>query len=109
MTFISFFAGDDPALNYAVTHVFLPVEVPKESDYTVQNDLSLARAVCTAAHAYTTHIDDTLRPQWQAITKMLDNLQASVQSAHLAKDEVISQLGSMQSGGTQPSSFPNPS
>ena len=100
MDFISFFNADDPALNYAVTHVFFPVEVPKESDYTIKNDLSLARAVCTAAHAYTAHIDDALRDQWHPIAKMLDNLQTSVRSGHLGKGDVISQLSSMQSGGT---------
>ena len=100
MSFISLLAADDPALNYVVTHVFFPVVVPKKSDFTIQNDLALARAVCTAAHAYTTHIDDSSRPQWQSIAKMLDNLRASVQFEHLDKGSVLAQLGSMQSGGT---------
>ena len=99
MKFTSLFNADDPTLNYAVTHVFFPVEVPKGSDYTIKNDLSLARAVCTAAHAYG-HVNDTLRDQWDPIAKMLDNLQASIQSGRLGKGDVISQLGSMQSGGT---------
>ena len=100
MVFTSFFNADDPALDYAVTHVFFPVVVPNISDCTIRNDLSLACAVCTAAHAYTAHIDDTLRDQWDPIAKMLDNLQASVQSGQLGKGDVISQLGSMQPGGT---------
>ena len=99
MDFISLFAADDPALNYVATHVFFPPVVPRKSDFTIQNDLALARAVCTAAHAYTTHIDDDSRPQWQSIVHMLDNLRASVQLEHLDKGNVLAQLGSMRSGG----------
>lgn len=104
MTYISLFAADDPTLNYVVTHVFFPVEIPKESDYTIQNDLSLARAVCTAAHAYITHIDDSIKPQWHAITKALDNLQTSVHFERLDKANTVSQLGNMRPGGKLSSS-----
>ena len=100
MNFVSLLAVDDPALNYVATHVFFPPTVPRDSDFTILNDLALARAVCTAAHAYTTHIDDSSRPQWQSIINMLDNLRASVQFEHLDKGNVLAQLGSMQSGGT---------
>ena len=99
MNFTSLLAADDPALNYVVTHVVFPVKVPTGSDYTIENDLALVRAVRTAAHAYTTPIDESLKPQWHSIVKMLDNLQASVQFKHLDKDNIISQLSSMQSGG----------
>ena len=100
MSFISLLAADDPALNYVATHVFFPPAIPKKSDFTIQNDLALARAVCTTAHAYTTYIDDSSRPQWQSIVNMLDNLRASVQCEHLDKGNVLAQLGRMQSGGT---------
>ena len=99
MNFTSLLNADDPALDYVVTHVMFPVQVPYRSDCTIENDLALARAVRTAAHAYSTHIDDSLKPQCHSIVKMLDNLQASVQFKHLDKDNIISQLGSMQSGG----------
>lgn len=85
---------------YAVTHVFLPVELPEMSDYTLGNDFSLARAVCAAAHAYTTHIYGTSEEsRWRCITKMLDSLQASVQSERMDKHHVITQLRGMQTGG----------
>ena len=100
MDFISLFAADDPALNYVATHVFFPPVVLRKSDFTIQNDLALARAVCTSAHAYTTHIDDSSSPQWQSIVNMLDNLRASVQFEHLDKGSVLAQLASMHSGGT---------
>ena len=99
MNFTSLFTADNPALDYVVTHVMFPVEVPDESDDTIKNDRALVRAVRTAAHAYTTHIDDSLKPQWRSIVKMLGNLKASVRFWYLDKDSIISQLGSMQTGG----------
>ena len=85
---------------YAVTHVFLPVELPKKNDYTLENEHSLTRAVCGAAHDYGAHVCGTSeQAQWYRITKMLDSLQASVQSVHMDRDYVISQLRGMQTGG----------
>ena len=88
-------------LEYAVTHVFFPITLPNDNDYTHEYDLSLVRAVCAAAHAYTPHVCGTSEEaQWHHITKMLDSLQASVQSERLDKDHVISQLRGMATGGT---------
>ena len=87
-------------LEYAVTHVFLPVRPPTKSDYTPENNHSLASAVCAAAHAYSTHLSGTSeQAQWLRITKMLDNLQAAVHSGHMDHELVISQLRGMQTGG----------
>lgn len=95
------FVHTSASLRYAVTHVFLPVQLPEESDYTPENDHLLARAVCAAAHAYSTHVCGTSEQvQWKRITRMLDNLQASVQSEHMDSDQVISQLQGMQTGST---------
>ena len=92
---------DTSTPNYIVTHVFLPVQLPLDHDNTPENNHSLARAVCAAAHAYGTHLCGTSeQAQWHRITKMLDNLQASVQSEHMDNDHVISQLRGMQTGGT---------
>ena len=86
---------------YAVTHVFFPIRLPKDNDYTHEYDLSLVRAVCAAAHAYTPHVRGTSEEaQWHHITKMLDSLQASVQSERLDKAHVVSQLRAMETGGT---------
>jgi hypothetical protein len=88
-------------LNYVVTHVFLPVQLPDKSDYTLENAHSLTRAVCAAAHTYGTYICGTSeQAQWDRITKMLDHLQASVQSELMHNDQIISQLQGMQTGGT---------
>ncbi|KAF8548129.1 hypothetical protein OG21DRAFT_1599535 [Imleria badia] len=87
-------------LEYIVTHVFLPVDLPKYNDYkSLERDHSLARAVCAAAHAYGTYIPGTTeQARWDRVTKMLDNLQASVQSEYLEKDHIISQLRGMGTG-----------
>jgi hypothetical protein len=95
------FVHTSTSLCYVVTHVFLPVRPPRETDYTPENSHSLARAVCAAAHAYGTHVCGiSEQAQWNGITKMLDNLQASVQSEHMDNDHVISQLRGMETGGT---------
>ena len=89
------------SLNYAVTHVFLPVQLPNKNDYTLEDGHSLARSVCAAAHAYGTHVCGTSeQAEWHRITRMLDNLQVTVQSEHMDNDHVISQLLGMQTGGT---------
>ena len=101
------FVHTPTSLEYAVTHVFLPVKLPYESDYTLENEHSLARAVCAAAHDYGTHVCRASEQiQWHRITKMLDNLQASFQSADsdMNSDHVVSQLRGMQTGGTLPGS-----
>ena len=96
-------SSDDTSMtfNYAVTHVFLPVNLPRSSDYTPENEYSLARAVCAAAHDYGNHVRGTSeQAHWHRITKMLDSLQASFQSGHMVNDQVVSQLQGMQTGGT---------
>ena len=89
-----------PDLDYNVTHVFLPAQLPDVNEFdTLQNELSLARALCTVAHAYTEHVYATSeQAQWHRITKMLDNLQASAQDD--GNICIISQLREMRTGGT---------
>jgi hypothetical protein len=92
---------NSPAFVHIVTHVFLPVQLPDANDNTPENSLSLARAVGAAAHAYGTDVCGTSeQAQWNRITKMLDNLQATVPSEHTDTDHVISQLRRMETGGT---------
>ena len=87
--------------HYAVNHVFFPIYLPGFSRDTPENNHSLARAVCAAAHAYTTYVCGTTeQAQWHRITKMLDNLEAFVQSKYYVDtDHVISQLQGMKIGG----------
>ena len=97
------FVHSPTLLCYVVTHVFLPVELPDQRDYTLENDHSLARAVCAAAHAYagTRGICGTSeQAEWHRVTRMLDNLQASVKSEPMDHHHVIAQLRGMRTGGT---------
>ena len=90
-------------LYYVVTHVFLPLQPPDTDDHTTQNGHLLASAMCTAAHTYGTHICGTSeQAQWHRITKVLDNLQASIQSEHTDDDHLISQLRVLRSLVTRP-------
>ncbi|KAF8443937.1 hypothetical protein L210DRAFT_3643512 [Boletus edulis BED1] len=99
MTSSTAFVHTSKSLEYVATHVFLPVHLPEKSDYSAENNHALARAVCAAAHAYAKHVCGTSeQAQWHRVTKMLDNLQASVQSERLGSDHVISQLQGMQTG-----------
>ncbi|KAG6379652.1 hypothetical protein JVT61DRAFT_10171 [Boletus reticuloceps] len=93
------FAHTSGSLEYTVTHVFFPVELPDADDYTPGNNHSLARAVCAAAHTYDTQILGTSeQDHWHRIIKTLDNLQASVQSEDIDGGHAISQLRGMQAG-----------
>ena len=94
------FAHTPASLFYVITHVFLSLRLPDDCDSTLENEHSLARAVCAAAHAYGTRVCGTYeQAQWHRIAKMLDNLQGTVQSEHMDHDHVISQLRGMQTGG----------
>jgi hypothetical protein len=93
------FVHTSTSLRYVVSHVFLPVRLDS-NHYPLWGEHSLARAVCAIAHAYGTHVSGTAeQAQWNRITKMLDNLQASVQSEHMDSGRVISQLRGMETGG----------
>jgi hypothetical protein len=92
---------NSPTFVHIVTHVFLPARPPDKNDNTPENSDALARVVCAAVHAYGTHVYGTSeQAQWSRITKMLDNLQASIQSEHMDNSHVVSQLREMETGGT---------
>jgi hypothetical protein len=103
------FSDDNPGiLECALTHVFLPCP-PPEAKYggwtrnsILTGDYLLIRPVCAVARAYSEVIDDTLKPQWHCITKMLDYLEAFILPGDLSIEcdsDVISQLCGMQIGG----------
>ena len=95
------FAHTPASFCYTVNHVFRPIDGFDSSHlHTLENERSVARAVCGAAHVYATHIcEPSEQAQWNCISKMLDNLQTTVQSEHMDNDHAISQLRGMQTGG----------
>ena len=87
-------------LRYVVSHVFHLDDSFEKNHNTPENDHSLAHAVCAAAHAYDSHLYGTSeQAQWHPIARMLDNLQASLQSGHMDNVHIVSQLQGMQTGG----------
>ena len=91
--------GDLCTLQYVVTHVFCPLQLPDGDDHTIRNDYSLAGAVTSAMRLYGDCGDQANMAQWRIITQMLDNLHAVVQFERLDRFLTFSQLSSMNVGG----------
>ncbi|KAF8439864.1 hypothetical protein L210DRAFT_3645838 [Boletus edulis BED1] len=91
-------SGDITTLQYIVTHVFCPLQLPDGDDYSVYNDHSLVRLVATVARLYSDHVDQTNIPQWHSVSRMLDNLREIVQFGSLDRSQTVSQLGNMNVG-----------
>ena len=97
--------GELCTLQYIVTHVFCPLQLPDGDDHSIRNDHSLARAVSSVTPLYGDHVDQANVAQWHSITRMLDNLQAIVQFESLDRFQTFSQLSSMNVGGMLSSLF----
>ena len=89
---------DLPTLEYIVTHVFCPLQLPDGDDHSVINDRSLTAAIAAAAHLYTVH-NRSNAPEWHGIPRMLENLRDVVQFQSLDNSKTISQLRQMNVGG----------
>ena len=94
--------GDLPTLEYIVTHVFFPVQLPGGDDRSIRHDCSLAGAITSVLRLYSGHVSKADMPQWHSISQMLDNLRAIVQFEGLDRSQTISQLGGMNVGGKFP-------
>ena len=93
---------DRSTLEYIITHVFFPLQLPDKDDQGVSNDRSLTGAIAAAARLYTVHTGEL--PQWHCILRMLDNLHATVHSRNLDRSLTYSQFQGMNVGG-EPFSF----
>ncbi|KAN0092683.1 hypothetical protein V8E55_003467 [Tylopilus felleus] len=89
---------DSTTLQYIVAHVFCPLRLPDGDDHTARNDHSLATAVTAIARLFGDHVDHANLPQWHCISRMLDNLLATLQFESLDKSRTVSQLTSMNVG-----------
>ncbi|KAF8127616.1 hypothetical protein EV363DRAFT_1452213 [Boletus edulis] len=90
--------GGVAILQYIVTHVFCPLQLPDEDDHSICNDRSLAGTVASVARLYIDYIDQANVPQWHSIAKMLDNLRAVVEVESLDESQITSQLRGMNVG-----------
>jgi hypothetical protein len=75
--------GDHCTLQYIVTHIFCSLQLPDGGDQSIRNDRSLAGAISSVMRLYSDHVDQANMAQWRSIVRMLDNLQAVVQSESL--------------------------
>ena len=91
--------GDISTLEYFVTHVFCPLQLPDGDDHSVSHDCSLAGAIAAVSKLYPVYVGQANIPLWHSISQMLDNLRAVVQFQSLDRSQTISQLGSMDVGG----------
>ena len=91
--------GDFCTLQYIITHVFFPLQLPDGDDHSVRHDHSLAGAIASVARLHSVHVSKADMPQWHSISRMLDNLRAIVQFEGLDRSRTISQLSNMDVGG----------
>ena len=97
------YAGSDVArdktLQYKITHVFCPLQLPGGGDQSPHNDYALSEAVYTSAQAFAEHVSAPAKPQWQRIVRMLCNLNDTMVFEALDEKVVVFQLSSMGVGG----------
>jgi len=86
------------ALEYIITHIFCPIKLPQENDYTPKSDFALLNVVLCSARNFVSVLPDSDQEQWGPLLKMLENLGITTISPSLSKD-IGSQIRSMRGGG----------
>jgi len=89
----------DKTLQYEITHVFCPLQLPDGDDYSLSNDHALSKAAYAYAHSYTDHVSGPEKLHWQRVVGMLHNLSDTTAIEALDAKLVISQLQSMNVRG----------
>ncbi|KAI5993335.1 hypothetical protein EDD15DRAFT_2439801 [Pisolithus albus] len=85
-------------LQYKITHVFCPLQLPDGDDHCHTNDLALSEAVCKSAVDYSKYLGDSAKADWECIGKLLQNLCDATSSHHMKENCVELQLKSMAAG-----------
>ena len=91
---------ENKALQYLVTHVFCPLKLPDGDDHSPDNDRALSSVAYRKACDYFQHIGGSVSAQWQCIVKMLRNLDYAMSPNALDEALLVSQIQSMEIGGT---------
>ncbi|KAI6119096.1 hypothetical protein EV401DRAFT_1861944 [Pisolithus croceorrhizus] len=86
------------ALQYKITHVFCPLQLPDGDDYCHSNDLSLSEAVCQSAVDYSGYLDGSAKADWECVRKLLQNICDTMRIHQLKAKCVDLQLKSMTAG-----------
>ncbi|KAI6041743.1 hypothetical protein EDC04DRAFT_2980494 [Pisolithus marmoratus] len=85
-------------LEYNITHVFCPLQLPDGDDHSHSHDIALSEAVCKSAVDYFTRLDSPEKANWECVKKLLQNLCDAMRFSQLEENRVASQLESMTAG-----------
>jgi hypothetical protein len=85
-------------LEYIITHIFCPIELPQHDDYAATSDRALLDAVMGSARNFASRLPHDEEEQWSPLLKMLKNLGVTTTSISLTK-VIESQIRSMKAGG----------
>ncbi|KAI6137675.1 hypothetical protein BKA82DRAFT_4493645 [Pisolithus tinctorius] len=85
-------------LQYKVTHVFCPLQLPNGDDHSHFNDLALSEAVRDSAFEFDRNLDHLAKTHWECTKKLLRNLCEAICFHQLEESCVASQLESMTAG-----------
>ncbi|KAI6035880.1 hypothetical protein EDC04DRAFT_2174349 [Pisolithus marmoratus] len=85
------------ALEYIITHVFCPLQLPDGDDHSHSYDLTLSAAVCKSAAHYSKHLENPAQIDWKCVRQLLKNLKDAI-SFQLEETRVASQFESMTTG-----------
>ncbi|KAI6118454.1 hypothetical protein F5141DRAFT_1212382 [Pisolithus sp. B1] len=85
-------------LQYKITHVFCPLQLPDADDHSHANDLALSEAICDSAFEFSGHLHNPAKAPWECVKKLLQNLYEATRLQQLEETLVASQLESMTAG-----------
>ncbi|KAI6112362.1 hypothetical protein EV401DRAFT_2105300, partial [Pisolithus croceorrhizus] len=85
-------------LQYKITHVFCPLQLPDADDHSHTNDLALFKAVRDSATEFSGHLHNPEEAHWECIKKLMQNLYEATHLQQLEETLVVSQFESMTAG-----------
>ncbi|KAI6151148.1 hypothetical protein BKA82DRAFT_4329062 [Pisolithus tinctorius] len=86
------------SLEYKITHVFCPLQLPDGDDHSHPNDLALSEAVRDSAFEFYWNLGYLEKNHWECVKKLLQNLYQAMYFHQLQENCVASQLESMTVG-----------
>ncbi|KAL4070198.1 hypothetical protein V8B97DRAFT_545635 [Scleroderma yunnanense] len=90
--------AEDRTLQYKITHVFFPLELPDGDDHSPSKDRALSEAAYASALAYAEYLSGSEKLEWQHIVGMLHSFNDANASEALGEGFIVSQLQSMGVG-----------
>jgi hypothetical protein len=89
-------------LEYIITHIFCPIKLPQDDDYTAESDRALLDVILGSARNFASFLPYNEQDQWGPLLKMLENLAVTTTSRSLKTltEDIESQVRSVQTGGT---------